>query len=88
MAYYLSETLKKLGFNVISLNNNHVFDYGNEGYSFTKTLLKNLNINYVTKEDYTVMKVKGKQVTVIAFGFNGGKYKITDIENAKNKFHN
>ncbi|MGC9120252.1 MAG: CapA family protein [Sulfurihydrogenibium sp.] len=83
MPYYLAQTLKNLGFNVVSFNNNHVLDYGYEGYEFTKTLLKSMDINYATREDFAVIEVKGKKVAVVAFGFNGGKYRITDIENAK-----
>lgn len=83
MPTYLTNAFKKLGFNVATLNNNHVMDYGNQGYDYTQKLLRELNISYATRDEYTVVEVKGKKVAIIAFGFNGGKHLIHDIENAK-----
>lgn len=83
MPTYLTNALKKLGFNVISFNNNHVMDYGKVGYEYTKQLIKELGMVCADRDNYGVIEVKGKKVCVVAFGFNGGSYSILDVPKAK-----
>lgn len=83
MPSYLTNALKKLGFNLIVFNNNHVMDYGRRGYEYTIELAKNLGIPIATMEDYAVVEVKGKKVCVVAFGFSGGRFSILDVPRAK-----
>lgn len=40
------ELLKYLNISIVSLANNHIFDYGKDGYLQTKKVLKDANINY------------------------------------------
>ena len=40
------KSLKSVGFNLLSLANNHIFDYGFEGFEDTAFLLKSENISY------------------------------------------
>lgn len=83
MPSYLTNALKKLGFNLIVFNNNHVMDYGRRGYEYTIQLAKSLRIPIATMEDYAVIEVKGKKVCVVAFGFSGGRFSILDVPKAK-----
>lgn len=83
MPIYLTNAFKKLGFNVVSMNNNHVMDYGVKGYEYTIEVCKNLGIGCATREQYFVMNVKGKKVCIVAFGFSGGRFSILDVEGAK-----
>ncbi|MCX8028997.1 MAG: CapA family protein [Brevinematales bacterium] len=83
MPTYLTNAFKKLGFNVVSFNNNHVMDYGRDGYNYTLHLIEKLGMKYADMENYAVMNVKGKQVCIVAFGFSGGKYSILDVPKAK-----
>lgn len=41
-----AKSLKSAGFNILSLANNHIFDYGYEGFEDTVSLLKENNISY------------------------------------------
>ncbi|MGC8870213.1 MAG: CapA family protein [Brevinematia bacterium] len=83
MPTYLTNAFKRLGFNLVSLNNNHVMDYGAQGYEYTQKLLKELGMNYATRDSYTAIEVRNKRIALVSFGFNGGKYTIIDVEGAK-----
>ncbi|PIW85912.1 MAG: hypothetical protein COZ95_02025 [Nitrospirae bacterium CG_4_8_14_3_um_filter_50_41] len=39
-------TLKKIGFNIFNLANNHSLDFGEKGFTQSQTYLKNNNIDY------------------------------------------
>lgn len=83
MPTYLTNALKRMGFNVISLNNNHVMDYGRVGYEYTIRLVRSLGMRCANMEEYAVVEVKGVRVCVVAFGFSGGKYSVLDVSRAK-----
>ncbi|MEN2998824.1 MAG: CapA family protein [Brevinematia bacterium] len=83
MPVYLTNAFKKMGFNVVSFNNNHVMDYGRMGYEFTIRVLKELGMKCADMENYDVIEVKGRKVCIVAFGFSGGKYSVIDVEKAK-----
>lgn len=76
------------GVDVANLANNHSENYGKEGLEYTKSLLKNNNIEYSSEDNLAI-----KQVSKIKFGFLGfnalnpiDKEKISlDIKNAKNQ---
>lgn len=44
------EILKHIGINAVSLANNHMFDYGHEGYETTKKVLKEAGIDFFGAE--------------------------------------
>ena len=50
MPLELAPVLKQLGFNILSLDNNHSFDYGYEGYLSTQKTLSNLKIKFAQKK--------------------------------------
>lgn len=85
MPVNLAELLTRLNFNVISLNNNHVMDYGQAAYEFTQQVLSNSGIYCATKEKFATVEIKNLKIAVVAFGFTGGVYSIHDINRAKNQ---
>ncbi len=83
MPDYLSLVLKKLNFNVLNLDNNHSNDYGWKGYNFTQNKLKELKINFAAKKKPLRIKIKGKKIIIIPFGFSESSFLISDIDKAK-----
>lgn len=83
MPDYLAPTLKEMGFNVLSLDNNHSLDYGWEAYRLTRRILDSLGIRAVGKREYVIMDVGGLKVGVVAFGFGSASWHISDVERAK-----
>lgn len=73
----LAASLQKLGFTVLSMDNNHSEDYGIEGYEFTKQKLSELGINYAPKQGFSPLKIKGKNIAVVAFGYSDNSYNIS-----------
>jgi hypothetical protein len=76
----LAGSLQKLGFNVLSMDNNHSEDYGFEGYEFTQQKLSQLGIKFAPKQGYASINLKGKQIAVVAFGYSGNSYSISNLE--------
>jgi poly-gamma-glutamate capsule biosynthesis protein CapA/YwtB (metallophosphatase superfamily) len=80
MPEMLTVSLQKLGFNVLSMDNNHSEDYGLEGYEFTQKKLNELGIGFAPKQGYTSITLKEKQIAVVAFGYSGNSYSISNLE--------
>lgn len=83
MPYTLSETLAKLNFDVVSLDNNHVSDYGYEGITFTKSRLDSVGIKYGAKKEPVVFTIDSTKFAVVAFGTSSVSWRVSDIKNAK-----
>jgi hypothetical protein len=76
--------LKDAGFDVLSLANNHAYDFGPEGRESSMRVLNELGIAHSGKVgDIASMNVKGRRVAVIAFATYPTSYNFLDIENAK-----
>lgn len=75
----LALSLKKLGFTVMSMDNNHSEDYGLEGYEFTQQKLNEMEINFAPKRGLASLTIKGKRVAVVAFGYSDNSYNISDL---------
>jgi poly-gamma-glutamate capsule biosynthesis protein CapA/YwtB (metallophosphatase superfamily) len=78
--------IKVMGFNVASINNNHILDFGWKGLLNTIRVLESQGIKYAgLKGKSAEFFVGGKKISVIAFGFiNSDKfYSILDIAEAK-----
>ena len=71
------EFLSDTGFNLVTLANNHTFDYGEDGYSYTVSRLRNSGIEYLgagnIEEAYRlkIIEVKGLKIGFLAFSFAG-----------------
>jgi poly-gamma-glutamate capsule biosynthesis protein CapA/YwtB (metallophosphatase superfamily) len=79
---FLAPTLKKLGFTVMSVDNNHADDYGAEAAEFTKQTLRAQGILPAPKLGFAEIQTQGRRVAIIAFGFSETSYKVSEAEAA------
>lgn len=82
MPLSLAPVLNRMGFTVMSLDNNHSEDYGRDGYELTNRLLSEMGIMPAGKQSYAVLNVKHKKIAVAAFGYSSNSYNISDLEPA------
>jgi hypothetical protein len=78
--------IKEMGFNVASLNNNHILDFGWEGLMNTIRVLDSNGIKWAgPKGGFGEFFFGGKRICVVAFGFiNSDKfYSILNLAEAK-----
>jgi len=83
MPDYLAPRLKEMNFDIVSMDNNHVSDYGTEGVLFTRQLLDSLKIAYAGKKAPTTLYRKGKKIALLAFGTSSISYHVANVEIAK-----
>ncbi|TAE32137.1 MAG: CapA family protein [Candidatus Kapaibacterium sp.] len=79
---FLAPSLKKLGFTVMSVDNNHADDYGADAAEFTKQTLREQGIVPAPKRGHAEIMIAGKRVAIAAFGFSETSHKISDVENS------
>uniref|UniRef100_UPI004047ABE7 CapA family protein n=1 Tax=Roseivirga sp. TaxID=1964215 RepID=UPI004047ABE7 len=79
----LAPALKDMHFTVLSMDNNHNSDYGDEGVAFTKKVLDKTGIRYAAKKAPIILEIEGKKIGVAAFGHSGVSYKVSDLVTAK-----
>ncbi len=79
----LAPVLQKLGFDVLSMDNNHNSDYGSEGVLHTKKTLDGLGIKYAAKKTPIIIEKNGVKYGFIAFGHSSISYHVANIENTK-----
>lgn len=80
---------KKAGFNVLSIANNHIGDFGSAGRKRTAALLDSLSINYagLTTHPYCIFKKGNITYAFCAFAPNAGTVYINNINLAKDLTH-
>jgi poly-gamma-glutamate synthesis protein (capsule biosynthesis protein) len=80
----VADALKRAGFNILSLANNHIFDYGFEGFKDTIDILNKTSITHVgvgcNLEESRLVKiieVKGVKIGFLAYSYSyhAGLYK-------------
>lgn len=76
---------KDAGFNLLSVANNHVGDFGITGRKKTAAILDSLSINYagLNTKPYTVFEKNGITYGFCAFSPNDNTLQITEIDSAK-----
>ncbi len=79
---HLAPMLHGLGFTVMSVDNNHADDYGTVAAEYTKTTLKEQNIQPAPKQGFVALTVKDKSVAIVAFGFSNSSYNVAEPEAA------
>jgi poly-gamma-glutamate capsule biosynthesis protein CapA/YwtB (metallophosphatase superfamily) len=81
----VEDVLKQGGFDVVSIANNHVGDFGNEGRENGKKFLKSINIEYagLVSCPYTMFEKEGVKYGFAAFAPNSGTMDIRDIKAAE-----
>ena len=77
--------LKDVGFDVLSLANNHSSDFGAEGRASGRKVLDDLGIIHAGGDvnDIPYLTVKGKRVVVVAFATNPISLNLIDVENSR-----
>ncbi len=85
MPEYLADNLKRAGFDVLSLANNHINDFGGKGINNTKAVLMKKGIKFagVHSQPSVRFKKNGVRYGFAAFAPNKGTVNITNIANAK-----
>lgn len=83
---YFSKYLRKAGFTVMSLANNHANDFGEEGRAETMRVLDSLKINYAGLEEqpFATFMLDGMKYGFAAFAPNTGTVSIHDTVRAFN----
>jgi hypothetical protein len=77
----MGQRLADAGFNMISLANNHVNDFGRAGAESTKSVLESLNISFSSKVgEVAEVSVKGLTVVMIATDFYRGNRSMVAAE--------
>lgn len=81
---YLVDYIKDAGFDLLSLANNHMGDFGNAGRENTKRILKANGIKYAGLETcpWDTIHVDGKVIGMTAFAPNSGCLKLNDYKKA------
>jgi|YNPMSStandDraft_1061717.scaffolds.fasta_scaffold02519_1 poly-gamma-glutamate capsule biosynthesis protein CapA/YwtB (metallophosphatase superfamily) len=79
--------LKEAGFDVLSLANNHIGDFGEAGRVSTRKTLDELGIKHAGSDKnqyaYTTLEVKGIMIGFIGFAHNPVSLNVNDLETAK-----
>jgi poly-gamma-glutamate capsule biosynthesis protein CapA/YwtB (metallophosphatase superfamily) len=79
----LADILVDMGFTVLSIDNNHTADYGDEGYLLTSDILADKDIHAVPKGGHVLVRVKKQRIAIVAFGFTKNSYLLTNIKHTK-----
>lgn len=84
---YFADQIQEAGFNLLSIANNHMGDFGEMGRRNTVNVLKNKGFHYAGLErcPWDTMTVKGKIIGFLAFAPNTGCLQIEDINEAKRR---
>lgn len=79
--------LKEAGFDIMSLANNHAFDFGDQGRASTRKVLDALGIKHMgsDKAQYstTIVEAKGKKVAFVGFAHNAIVPNVNDLAFAR-----
>lgn len=75
----MGQRLIDAGFNVISLANNHIKDFGQAGVESTKSALATLGLQYSSKAgEVALLSAKGNKIALIATDFYVGKRSVVN----------
>lgn len=78
----MGKRLVDAGFNVVSLANNHVRDFGQAGIDSTKSTLQTLGLEYSSKAgEVAILSAKGHKIAMLATDFYSGNRSITNPVN-------
>ncbi len=87
MPFSAADTLERMGVNALNLANNHVMDFGAEGYAHTYHYLKNKGFYLSGFNDHgTQMVIRGKKVRIIGFSFDS-PHNVNCLNKAKHLIH-
>ncbi len=76
-----AEALKNAGFDMVSLVNNHSYDYGDEGLDDTTRELERVGLAYISQKKPTIqIEVRGKVVGILGISSTPPQQTITDYD--------
>lgn len=76
--------MKEAGFNMVSIANNHINDYGAEGRAMTIATLKENGMAYSGPPGTVAeLDIRGTKAAMVAFYSGSGSHKLNDIPTAK-----
>jgi hypothetical protein len=76
--------LERAGFDVMSLANNHVGDFGDEGRASTRVALEREGIRYAgAAGEVARLEVRGTRIGLVSFSVSAGTNDLRDVEGAK-----
>ncbi|MBF0449148.1 MAG: CapA family protein [Candidatus Magnetomorum sp.] len=78
-----ADLLLDMGFTVLSIDNNHTADYGEEGYMLTQDILTEKDIHAVPKGGNVIVRVGKNRIALVAFGFTKNSYQLSNIEHTQ-----
>lgn len=79
-----ANVLKETGFDVISVANNHSFDFSDQGFADTVTHIEQVGIKAIgQKGQISYLKVKGETIAFIGFSYLPDHNFMGDLETAK-----
>ena len=76
-------TLRDVGFDVLSINNNHAADFGEDGKRATAAALDEAGILHSGPLGIATWENGGLQIAMIAFSTGEGPYRVQDIQSAR-----
>jgi hypothetical protein len=84
MPGYYSDVIKKAGFNMLSIANNHITDFGEAGYNNTMKVLDTAGINFagLQKRPSCIFVKNGIKYGFCAFAPNANTVSMLDLKNS------
>jgi UDP-N-acetylmuramoyl-L-alanyl-D-glutamate--2,6-diaminopimelate ligase len=70
----LAEALVRAGIDVVTIENNHIGDFGPEGIAETITHLDAAGLDYASRDRLLIREVRGFRIGVLAFNGVGGRF--------------
>lgn len=82
---YVVDELKDAGFNLLSVGNNHLGDFGQTGRLNTLRVLEEKGFTYAgqLQQPWDTIRVKGKLIGLLAFSPNSNCFRIENLNQAK-----
>jgi poly-gamma-glutamate capsule biosynthesis protein CapA/YwtB (metallophosphatase superfamily) len=82
---YLISNLKNAGFDLLSIANNHIYDFGDDGVNNTVNVLSKNKFCFagIESRPYDTRKINNLKIGFTAFAPNPGALSIIDYESAK-----
>lgn len=75
-------TLRDVGFDVMSINNNHAADFGGAGMRATEAALEQAGIIHSGPSGIATWQTQSLRIALIAFSTGDSRYRVQDVESA------
>ena len=78
-----AKTLRNVGFDVMSINNNHAADFGDAGMRTTRAALEKAGIIHSGPSGIATWQTQSLRIALIAFSTGDSRYRVQDVESAR-----